>query len=136
MRASRIVPGLLVAFASLAAVESPAEAADSPVGTWLKKAPAGKSEQTMTVEAWGNGKGKLTWRFKGMDLVLTVASALDGSDAEVLMNGKPSGETMAITIVDKRHTSTIVKMNGKPFGTSKGTFSVDFITLTVENEFS
>jgi hypothetical protein len=27
-------------------------------------------------------------------------------------------------------------MNGKPFGTSKGTYSADFNTLTVENDFS
>jgi hypothetical protein len=27
-------------------------------------------------------------------------------------------------------------MYGKPFGTSKGTFSADFNTLTVENDFS
>jgi len=120
----------------LAAIASPAGAADSPVGTWVKKAEGGKPEITLTVEAWGTGKAKLTWRFKGMDLVLTLDAALDGSDAEVLMNGKPSGETMAITLVDKRHSTTIVKMKGKPFGTSKGTFSEDFNTMTVENEFS
>ena len=27
-------------------------------------------------------------------------------------------------------------MDGKPFGTSKGTFAPDYSTLTVENEFS
>jgi hypothetical protein len=136
MRSSLTVPVVLVTFASLAAVGSPARAADSPIGTWVKKAETGKPAMTMTVEAWGNGKGKLTWRIKGMDLVLTVVSALDGSDAQVLMNGKPSGETMAIKLVDPRHSTTVVKMNGKPFGTSNGTFSEDFKTLTVENDFS
>jgi hypothetical protein len=43
---------------------------------------------------------------------------------------------MAIKLVDKRHSTTVVKMNGKPFGTSKGTFSEDFKTLTVENDFT
>jgi hypothetical protein len=136
MRSSLIVPASLVAFASLAAIGSPAGAADSPIGTWVKKAETGKPEMTMTIEAWGNGKGKLTYRIRGMDVVLTIVSALDGSDAQVLMNGKPSGETMAIKLVDKRHSTTVVKMNGKPFGTSKGTFSEDFKTLTVENDFT
>ena len=136
MRSSLTVPVALVVFASLAAIASPARAADSPIGTWVRKAEAGKSAITMTVEAWGNGKGKLTYRIKGADLVLTIVSALDGSDAPVLINGKPSGETMAIKLVDKRHSTTVVKMNGKPFGTSKGAFSEDFTTLTVENEFS
>ena len=136
MRSSLAVAVLLIAFASLAAIASPAGAADSPIGTWVNKAEGGKPEMTMTIEAWGNGKGKLTWRIKRMDLELTVVSALDGNDAEVLMNGKPSGETMAIKLIDKRHSTTVVKMNGKPFGTSKGAFSEDFTTLTVENEFS
>ena len=136
MRNALTVPVSLVAFASLAAIASPARAADSPIGTWVRKAEAGKPEMTMTVEAWGIGKGKLTYRIKGTDLVVTVVSALDGSDAPVLMNGKPSGETMAIKLVDKRHSTTVVKMNGKPFGTSKGAFSEDFKTLTVENDYS
>src|SRR4029079_12003174 len=79
------------------------------------------------------------WRFKGKGMdgtSMSVASGLDGKDAPVLVNGKPSGETMAITLIDKLHSSTVVKMNGQPFGTSKGTFSADFKTLTVENESS
>jgi hypothetical protein len=136
MRSSLTVLFSLVAFAFLAAVGSHVDAADSPIGTWLKKAEGGKPEMTMTVEAWGNGKGKLTYRIKGTDFVLTVVSALDGSDAEVLINGKPSGETMAIKLIDKRHSTTVVKMNGKPFGTSNGTFSEDFKTLNVDNDFS
>ena len=67
---------------------------------------------------------------------MSVVSALDGKDAPVLLNGKDSGETMAISLVDKLHSLTVVTMKGKPFGTSKGTFSADFNTLTVENDFS
>jgi hypothetical protein len=52
------------------------------------------------------------------------------------MGGKPSGETMAITRVDAHHVSAVVKMNGRPFGTSKATLSADRRTLTVINEFS
>ena len=68
--------------------------------------------------------------------MLTIVSALDGTESPVLMNGKPSGETMAIKVLDKLHSSTVVKMDGKAFGTSKGTFAPDFSTLTVENDFS
>jgi hypothetical protein len=139
--AVRMTPSLrvltvLLALASLPAGATRVEAADSPVGTWVKKTEAGKSEMTLTVEAWGPGKGKLTWRFKKMDLVITVVSALDGSDAPMLVNGKPSGGTMAIKLIDKHHSVTVVKMDGKAFGTSKGTYSEDFTTLTVDNDYA
>src|SRR5215468_9197879 len=126
---------LLGAFAALLAIASPAFADDSPVGTWVKKDEAGSPKMTLTIERWGS-EAKLTWTIKGANMVLTLVSKLDGNDAPLLLNGKPSGETMAIKRVDKRHSSTVVKMNGKQFGTSKGAFSEDFKTLTVENEYS
>ena len=132
----RTLAQLLFLFASSFALSLPAAAADSPIGSWVKNSPSGKLEITLTIEAWGPGKGKLTYRFKGMDTVMTIVSALDGKDAPVIVNGKPSGETMAIKLIDKYHSTTVVKMDGKPFGTSKGTFSDDFKTITVENEFS
>jgi hypothetical protein len=52
------------------------------------------------------------------------------------MNGKPSGETMAIKRVDAHHASTELKMNGTFFGTSKATLSADGKTLTVLNDYS
>jgi hypothetical protein len=67
---------------------------------------------------------------------MLIESPFDGSERPVLVNGKPSGETMAITRVDDHHVSTVVKMNGKPFGTSKATLSADGKVLTVLNEFS
>jgi hypothetical protein len=127
---------LLGAFAALLAIASPAVADNSPVGTWVKKAEAGSPKITLTIEVWGTDKAKLTYHLKQSALELTIVSALDGSDAPVLVNGKPSGQTMAIKRIDKLHSSTVVKMNGKSFGTSKGAFSEDFKTLTVENEFS
>jgi hypothetical protein len=117
----------------------PAAAADSPVGTWVKKAKPGQPTMMLTIEAWAKGKAKLVWTFKGqgMDgMIMSVVSALDGKEAPVLLNGKDSGETMAISLVDKLHSLTVVKMKGKPFGTSKGAYSPDFNTLTVENDFS
>ena len=67
---------------------------------------------------------------------MTVESRLDGSEAPVLLGGKPSGETMAIKRIDDHHAVTVMTMNGKPFGTSKATLSADGKTLTVENDFS
>ena len=123
-------------FGALVAGAPPAEAADSPVGTYLKKAEAGKPAMSMTIEQWAPGKAKLTYHIKDPPIVLTIVSALDGTESPVLMNGKPSGETMAIKVLDKLHSSTVVKMDGKAFGTSKGTFAPDYSTLTVENDFS
>ncbi|HXU06628.1 MAG TPA: hypothetical protein VN903_36985 [Polyangia bacterium] len=125
----------LVVFVVLLALAPPVHAADSPVGIWVKKEASGKPGMSMKIDAWGAGKAMLTYFVKDPPVILTVVSALDGSEAPVLMNGKPSGETMAITLVDKLHSSTILKMDGKPFGTSKGTFSPDFNTFTVENDF-
>src|SRR6476469_8532056 len=130
----RWVAGMV--FGAMLAGAPPAQAADSPVGTYLKKAEAGKPAMSMTIEQWAPGKAKLTYHIKDPPIVLTIVSALDGSEAPVLMNGKPSGETMAIKMVDKLHSVTSVKMDGKAFGTSKGTFSSDFNTLTVENDFT
>ncbi|HEY6173001.1 MAG TPA: hypothetical protein VIX73_01105 [Kofleriaceae bacterium] len=127
---------MLLGASVLLAIASPAAADDSPVGTWVKKTEADKPKITLTIEVWGNDKAKLTYHLKQPSMELTIVSNLDGSDAPVLVNGKPSGETMAIKRIDKRHSTTVVKMNGKSFGTSKGVFSEDFKTLTVDNDFT
>jgi hypothetical protein len=130
--------GLVVSVVLLAGAPL-ALAADSPVGTWVKKSTPGHVEMTLKIDTWGRNKAKLIWTFKGqgMDgMSMTVVSGLDGKEAPVMLNGKDSGETMAITLVDKLHSSTVVKMQGKPFGTSKATFSPDFKTMTVENDFT
>jgi hypothetical protein len=67
---------------------------------------------------------------------MTIASPFDGSEAPVLIAGKPSGETMAIKRIDDHHVFTVLKMNGKPFGTSKATLSPDAKLLTVVNDNS
>jgi hypothetical protein len=97
------------------------------VGTWVRTATDSMTPMTMTVEACCNGGRRLTYHFdiNGTETTLTVESPFDGSDAEVLIAGKPSGETMGITRVDDHHTSTVVKMSGKAFGTSKATLSAD-----------
>lgn len=125
-------------FVALLAIASPAAAADSPIGgTYLMKGKDGKTEMTMKVEAWGPGKVKLTYRVKGVDnMEMTVVSDTKGGDAPILLNGKPSGETMAIKLTDKLHSTAVVKMNGKTMGTSTAEFSPDYKTLTVQNDMS
>jgi hypothetical protein len=127
-----------MAFVALLAGAPPAAAADSPIGgTYVAKAKDGKPEMTMKIDAWGPGKVKLTYHVKGVDnMVLTVVSDLKGKEATVSLNGKPTGETMAITVVDSRHSSTVLKMNGKPMGSSKAEFSADYKTLTVQNDMT
>src|SRR5689334_15978462 len=79
-----------------------AAADSSPVGTWVKKG-EDKAKMTMTITKWGDSAAQIKWDIKAIKAVLSIVSALDGKDAPVLMNGKLSGETMAITRVDKRH---------------------------------
>jgi hypothetical protein len=43
---------------------------------------------------------------------------------------------MAIKLVDDHHMTAVLKMNGKTFGTAKGTISPDGKTLTVEDNFT
>jgi hypothetical protein len=123
----------LLAFAAVSPLH-----AQLGVGTWQRQATDSMPGMTMQVEPCCNGGYRLTYHLvmAGTETILTVASPFDGSDVPVLMDGKPSGETMAITRVDLHHTSTIVRMNGRPFGVSKSTLSADGRTLTVLNDFS
>jgi hypothetical protein len=131
------LPKLAVPVVSLALSlgGAPILAAQIGVGTWAKDS----GSITMTVETCCGPKGRrLTYRFAmgGGKTLMTVDSPFDGSEAPVLINGKPSGETMAIKWLDDHHTFTVLKMNGKPFGTSKATLSPDRKKLTVENDVS
>jgi len=108
------------------------------IGTWVRRATDSMPAMTMQIEACCNGGRRLIYHvdINGTETLLVVESQLDGSDAPVLMNGKPSGETMAITRVDDHHSTAVVKMNGRPFGTSQATLSADGRTLTVINDIS
>ena len=109
------------------------------IGTWVRKSTASMpGTMTMTVEGCCHGGRRLSYHIdiNGTETLLTVESRFDGSEAPVLMAGKPSAETMAIKRVDTHHTIAVVKMNGKPFGTSKGTLSADGRTLTVINDYT
>ena len=108
------------------------------VGTWVRTAPASMSGMTMTVETCCNGGRRLIYHLdiNGTETILSVESRLDGSDAPVVVGGKPSGQTMAIKRVDDHHMSAVLKVNGTAFATSKATLSADGKTLTVINDYT
>ena len=133
--AKRVVCGIVIVWALDSASSLRAQI---PIGTWVKQSEASAvGVLTMTVEACCNGGRRLIYRINGSgDVLMTVESPMDGRDVPVLVAGKPSGETMGIKLVDDHHLLAVVKMDGKPFGTSNGTLSADGKTLTVENEYT
>jgi hypothetical protein len=111
--------------------------AQTGIGTWVKQSEASApGALTMTIAACCNGGRRVTYSMAGTETVMTIESPFDGSDAPLLVGGKPSGETMGIKQLDDHHTITVVKMNGKAFGTSKATLSADGKTITVENDYT
>ena len=109
------------------------------VGTWVRTPTQSMPESmTMTIETCCGSGRRLTYHVAAdkTEMVLIVETKLDGSEAPVLVNGKPSGETMAITRLDAHHASTILRMNGKEFGTSKATLSADGKTISVINDYT
>lgn len=105
------------------------------VGTWVQTAPM--KGLTMNVDQCCNGGRRLTFHLTigQKTQTVTVESRFDGSDAPQLVDGKPTGETMALKRVDERRTTTVFKRNGKVFRTSTATESADRMTMIVENEF-
>ena len=104
-------------------------------GTWVQTAPM--KGLTMSVEDCCNGGRRLIFHVTlgQKTQTMVVESRFDGSDAPVLVDGKPNGETMALKRVDDRRTTTVFKRNGKVFRTSTTAESADRMSLTVENEF-
>jgi hypothetical protein len=122
---------LLVLFAAI-----PLFASDSLFfGTWVERLPAGskRPQLTMTVSDAGGGKRLITYTTAGQPQKMTVLTRGEGEDAPVLLDGKPTGQTMAIRVVDERHRATVLKMNGKQTGTSRAELSAEGKVLTVEN---
>lgn len=108
------------------------------IGTWVRRPTASMPAMTMEIGVCCNGGRRLTYHIdmEKKQILLTVDTQLDGKEAAVLMDGKPSGETMAIKRVDAHNASTVVKLNGTFFGTAKGTLSADGKTLTVLDDFT
>ena len=133
-KATRLAFGVVIlALASTRSLHAQLE-----IGTWVREPTATMPSITLSIAACCNGGRRLTYHvdINGTETLLIVETKLEGSEAPVMMNGKPSGETMAITRVDAHHASTVLKMNGKPFGTSQATLSADGRTLTVLDDFS
>ena len=126
----------LSALAWLVLGASPAVAADSPVGTWVRQAEAGQPEETMTIASWGIGHTKLGTATRGSRSVATIMSSLDGADSPVTVNDRPSIATVSLTLLDELQATTVTKLNLQPVGASKWTFSPDFKQLTIEDDFS
>ena len=111
--------------------------ADSlPPGTYVKRNDPSAGRLTMTIEAVGAAR-RLTYRVAGADgtatTVSTVLTQLDGKEVPLMTDGKPSGQTMAIREIDSRHTSAVLKFQGKEMGTSKSEISLDGKVLKVDN---
>jgi hypothetical protein len=129
----------LVAF--LLSVPSLAQADMLSAGTWVQRGDGKSSRFIMTVEVAGAGR-RLTYRLllpdgtTSKDPVLTVETQFDGKDAPVLLNGSPTGETMAVRRIDGNHTVTIIKFQGREFGISKAELSADGRVVRIENDFS
>lgn len=106
------------------------------VGNWARTDSAGMG-MTLTVEGCCNGGLRLTYHIPAMGdqpaATLTVDSPMDGTEVPVLLNGKRSGETMAIKRVDAFHMSGVVKMNGQLFVTSSSTLAADGKSATTES---
>jgi hypothetical protein len=107
------------------------------VGTnWVRTDALGKGI-TLTVEACCNGGLRLIYRSPIANtqpaMTMMVNSPMDGTEAPILVDGKPSGQTMAIKRVDDHHYSGVIKMGGQPLGTYTGTVSADNKTMTVDS---
>jgi len=93
----------------------------------------------MAVEEVGTG-WKLPYKVVGPvasgTIVSTVLTQLDGKDVPVLVEGKPSGQTMGIKKIDSRHTVGVVKFQGKEMGISKSEISPDGKVLRVETDYA
>jgi hypothetical protein len=121
----------------------PLVATDLVIGTWVAQPdpehPTSGPPLTMTIEASGKSGRKITYRVagpNGADVVSTIDSPMDGTDAPLLLNGKPTGQTMGIKRVDDHHAVTVLKVDGKQFGVSRASLSEDGKTLMVENEIT
>lgn len=126
----------LAALAWLVGGASPAAAADSPVGTWVRQGEAGQPEETMTIDSWGVGHTKLSTSTKGASSVGSITSNLDGADSPIVVDGKASTATVALSLLDQQQALMVTKLNLQPIGVSKWTFSPDFTKLTIEDDFT
>lgn len=112
-----------------------ADSAIFELGTWVQRGAA--SPLVLTIEMAGSGR-KLTYRALRPDarpeskFVLTVETQLDGKDAPTILNGQPTNETMAIKRLDALHAVTVLRRQGKEYGSNKAELSPDGKVMKVE----
>jgi len=116
-----------------------ASAWDKAVGTWTLRT-SGKEQRgrVMKIESWGPSGSRISSWLPGPPKVDVgvLETKLDGADVPVVIQGKPTGMTMAIRRIDSRRVVSVLKLHGKPYGTSKGEVSPDGKVLRVENEIT
>ncbi|TKB89549.1 MAG: hypothetical protein E8D41_13155 [Nitrospira sp.] len=107
-------------------------------GAWVLRVPPQEGRLIMTVEEVDTG-WTLTYQVVGPDApastVSTVQTPLNGKEVPLLVNGKPSGQTMGIKRIDTYRTVTILKFKGKETGVSKAEVSPDGKVLKIEIDY-
>ena len=124
----------LLSFVSTAWAQTPL------FGTWIKR-PSTTPPMMMVIEDASPGI-KITYRMLGPDgepeeqNVVTVVTALDGKEVPMMMDGKPTGQTMATLRTGIYVASSVVRLEGKTLRKSTAELSPDGKTLTVDNDMS
>jgi hypothetical protein len=132
MRRMVLVVGLL-------SLSSMVEADSLWNGTWVLREAQPGGQLTMKLEEVSTG-WKVTYKVVGSGAAgasdTYIMTPLDGKDVPVLIDGKPSGQTMGITKIDSRHTVNVIKFKGKEIGVSKAELSTNGKVITVETDYS
>ncbi len=133
-----LVRALACGIAVLAVTSIRPAYAQLEIGTWVRQPIPRMPTMTMTIEACCNGGRRLTYHVivEKTETVMVLETRLDGVETPVLVNGKPTPETLAIKRTDDHHATTVMKMNGAVVGTNTATLSADGKTLTVVNDYN
>jgi len=118
---------------------SPAGAENSAwTGTWVLRELQPGGQLTMKIEETNAG-WKMTYKVVGPSAPgasgTTIVTMLDGKDVPVLIDGKPSKQTMGISKMDDHHTVNVIKFGGKEIGVSKAELSADGKLIRVETDY-
>jgi hypothetical protein len=108
-------------------------------GTWILREAEPGGQLTMKLEEVSTG-WKVTSKVVGSGAAgasdTYIMTPLDGKDVPVLIDGKPSGQTMGITKIDSHHTVNVIKFKGKEIGVSKAELSTNGKVIKVETDYS
>ena len=104
-----------------------------PTGNWVRRPTKDGISSTMLVENAGAGQ-KLTYKVTVPNGTSTMilTTQYDGKDAQLYVDGKPSGETMAIRKVDDHHVTNVIKINGNSVSNQKSEVSADGKVIKTE----